>query len=150
MTALRMKNILKKVVEKGTGTGTKLDGLEIGGKTGTAHIAKGGSYARSFNSSFFGFANDHNSSNYTIGVLVVEPKKAHVASMTAVPVFKQIVLKMVQGGFLQAPQLLQTINAADVNKTQSTLGKDGNETTKKDPIPVQKPQKEQNKTSLKR
>ena len=70
--------------------------------------------------------------------------------MTAVPVFKQIVLKMVQGGFLQAPQLLQTINAADVNKTQSTLGKDGNETTKKDPIPVQKPQKEQNKTSLKR
>jgi hypothetical protein len=51
---------------------------------------------------------------------------------------------------LQAPQLLQTINAADVNKTQSTLGKDGNETTKKDPIPVQKPQKEQNKTSLKR
>ena len=150
MTALRMKNILKKVVEKGTGTGTKLDGLEIGGKTGTAHIAKGGSYARSFNSSFFGFANDHNSSNYTIGVLVVEPKKAHFASMTAVPVFKQIVLKMVQGGFLQAPQLLQTINAADVNKTQSTLGKDGNETTKKDPIPVQKPQKEQNKTSLKR
>lgn len=150
MTALRMKNILKKVVEKGTGTGTKLDGLEIGGKTGTAHIAKGGSYARSYNSSFFGFANDHNSSNYTIGVLVVEPKKAHFASMTVVPVFKQIVLKMVQGGFLQAPQLLQTINAADVNKTQSTLGKDGNETTKKDPIPVQKPQKEQNKTSLKR
>ena len=70
--------------------------------------------------------------------------------MSAVPVFKQIVLKMVQGGFLQAPQLLQTINAADVNKTQSTLGKDGNETTKKDPIPVQKLQKEQNKTSLKR
>ncbi len=109
-TAAKMKSILKKVVEKGTGVAAKVDGLELGGKTGTAHIAKDGSYARSFNSSFFGFAND-GQSKYTIGVLVIDPKKAHFASMTAVPIFKEIVQKMAKDEILkitgqpQRPQL---------------------------------------------
>lgn len=98
-TVQKMKGILRKVVEKGTGVDAKVPGLDIGGKTGTAHIAKGGSYVRSFNSSFFGFAND-DKNRYTIGVLVVEPQGAHFASVTAVPVFKNIVLKMADLGYL--------------------------------------------------
>jgi len=99
-SAYRIKGILKKVVEKGTGVGAAIEGLDIGGKTGTAHIAKGGGYVRHFNSSFFGFANDMRS-KYTIGVLVIEPKKEHFASMTAVPVFKEIVLNMVKSNLLK-------------------------------------------------
>ncbi len=102
-TAAKMKMILRKVVEKGTGTAAKINGLDVGGKTGTAHIAKDGVYAKSFNSSFFGFANDA-TTKYTIGVLVVEPKKAHFASATAVPVYKAIVLKMESDGLLKNPE----------------------------------------------
>jgi len=101
-TAAKMKGILKKVVEKGTATGAKMDYFELGGKTGTAHIAKNGVYVKNFNSSFFGFANDGRT-KYTIGVLVIDPKKAHFASATAVPVFKDIVLKMSKDELLKSP-----------------------------------------------
>ncbi len=103
-TAAKMRSILKKVVEKGTGTAAKIEGLELGGKTGTAHIAKNGVYVKNFNSSFFGFANDGHS-KYTIGVLVVDPKKAHFASATAVPIFKEIVLKLSKDELLKIPTL---------------------------------------------
>jgi len=99
--AKRMQRILIKTVQKGTGEKAKIDGLVIGGKTGTAHIAAKGGYARRYNSSFFGFANDKKN-NFTIGVLVVEPKKRYhyFASMSAVPIFKEVVLRLVEEGFL--------------------------------------------------
>lgn len=99
--AKRMQKILVKVVQQGTGKGARMDGLEIGGKTGTAHIAEDGEYVRSYNSSFFGFANDKKN-RYTIGVLVREAKKhkAYFAAQSAVPVFKDIVVKLVENGYL--------------------------------------------------
>ncbi len=98
-TAVVMRNILKKVVQKGTGKVAKIEGLEIGGKTGTAHIFEGGDYVKRYNSSFFGFANDEKS-RYTIGVTVIEPKTRHFASSTAVPVFRDIVLELINEGYL--------------------------------------------------
>ncbi len=100
--AKRMQKILIKTVEKGTGEATKIPGLIIGGKTGTAHIAKNGKYTNLYNSSFFGFANDVNH-RYTIGVLVREPLKKYYyyASLTAVPVFKKIVEEMIEEGYLK-------------------------------------------------
>ena len=104
--AEEMKKILEKVVQKGTATKAITPGLEIGGKTGTAHIAsKKGGYAKLYNSSFIGFANDK-SHRYTIGVLVREAKKpyAYFASMSAVPLFKEIVDLMIDQGKL-SPKL---------------------------------------------
>lgn len=99
--AKRTQKVLIKVVQEGTGIGTKMQGLEVGGKTGTAHIAEDGGYSSSYNSSFFGFANDGKRS-YTIGVLVREAKKkkAYFASQSAVPVFKEVIEKLVENGFL--------------------------------------------------
>ncbi len=98
--ARRVKKILIKTVQKGTGVGTKIEGLQIGGKTGTSHIVRHKSYTDLYNSSFFGFANDKKH-RYTIGVLVREPDKKHYyASLTAVPVFKSIVEEMVEEGYL--------------------------------------------------
>ncbi len=105
-TAAVMKNILKKVVQKGTGTVAKIEGLEIGGKTGTAHIVRKGRYVRLYNSSFFGFAND-GKSRYTIGVTVIEPKRVHFASQTAVPVFRDVVLELINEGYLESQNELQ-------------------------------------------
>lgn len=88
-----MNHILRKTVTDGTGKGTNIKGLKIGGKTGTAHISIRGVYENVYNSSFFGFANDKNS-RYTIGVTAIEPttrSSLYFASLSAVPVFKDIV-----------------------------------------------------------
>lgn len=99
-TARLMQKILIENVKRGTGTKTKVDGIIIGGKTGTAHIARSGSYENLYNSSFFGFASDLNNS-YTIGVTVYEPKGKYFASQTAVPVFKDVVEVLIKEGYLR-------------------------------------------------
>jgi cell division protein FtsI (penicillin-binding protein 3) len=98
-TALQMKKILIKTVNEGTGIGAKIPGLEIGGKTGTAHIAKNGQYVNSYHTSFVGFANDKKHT-YTIGVTVIEPRTVYFAAITAVPVFKAVVDMMVEEKYL--------------------------------------------------
>ncbi|WP_281950298.1 peptidoglycan D,D-transpeptidase FtsI family protein [Nitrosophilus kaiyonis] len=98
-TAARMQKILIKVVEKGTGTAAQIDGITVGGKTGTAHIVEHKKYVRSYNSSFFGFANDKKN-RYTIGVTVIKPKVHYFAAQTAVPVFKEIVNILIDQGYL--------------------------------------------------
>jgi len=106
--AKRMQKILIKVVQQGTAAGTKMEGLEIGGKTGTAHITEEGEYVKIYNSSFFGFANDKKN-HYTIGVLVREAKKryAYFAAQSAVPVFKEVIEKLVENGYLTPSPDLQ-------------------------------------------
>lgn len=99
-TARKMKNILVRTVKEGTGHGTNMVGLEIGGKTGTAHIAARGGYVDRYHSSFFGFANDKDR-KYTIGVTVVDPEETYFASQTAVPVFKSIVETLIDTKFLK-------------------------------------------------
>jgi len=100
VTAAKMKKILIKTVNKGTGKKARTPGLEIGGKTGTAHIVEKGKYVHKYNTAFMGFANDAKH-KYSIGVIVVQPKGSHFASQTAVPVFKQAVDIMVEDGYLE-------------------------------------------------
>ena len=99
-TALRMKKILIKTVNKGTGVKAITEGLEIGGKTGTAHMVEKGRYVNKYNTAFVGFANDKKH-KYTIGVVVVQPKKSQFASQTSVPVFKKAVDIMIEDGYLK-------------------------------------------------
>lgn len=98
-TAERVKKILIKTVNEGTGVKAKTQGLEIGGKTGTAHIVEDREYINKYNTAFVGFANDKQS-QYTIGVVVVQPKKSQFAAQTSVPVFKNSVDIMVEEGYL--------------------------------------------------
>ncbi|WP_428739911.1 peptidoglycan D,D-transpeptidase FtsI family protein [Sulfurimonas sp.] len=104
-TAQRMKRILIKTVNKGTGVKTITPGLEVGGKTGTAHIVEDGRYVNKYNTSFIGFVNDK-THKYTMGVVVVQPKKSQFAAQTAVPVFKKAIDIMVEDGYLQ-PDIIE-------------------------------------------
>ena len=104
-TAERVKKILIKTVNKGTGKKAITPGLIIGGKTGTAHIVEKGKYVRKYNTAFMGFANDKRH-DYTIGVIVVQPKKSQFAAQTAVPVFKGAVEIMIEEGYLE-PNVVQ-------------------------------------------
>jgi len=99
-TAHRMRKILIKTVNEGTGKKAITKGLIIGGKTGTAHIVEKGKYIRKYNTSFIGFVDDK-SAKYTMGVVVVQPKKSQFASQTAVPVFKQAVEILIDEGYLE-------------------------------------------------
>jgi len=101
--AKQIHDILINVVQNGTGKKAKYPGLEIGGKTGTAHIAKHGRYVREYHSSFYGFANDKHGNKYTIGVLVIKAKKyrKYFASQSAVPTFKRIVHTLVELDYLK-------------------------------------------------
>ncbi|MBE0514214.1 penicillin-binding protein 2 [Sulfurimonas sp.] len=99
-TAHRVKKILIKTVNEGTGVKAKTEGLEVGGKTGTAHIVEDRKYVNEYNTAFIGFANDQQS-RYTIGAIVIRPKKSQFAAQTAVPVFKNIVDTLVGDGYLK-------------------------------------------------
>lgn len=103
-TANIVKDTLIKVVSDGTGRTARVDGIIIGGKTGTAHIAQGGKYVRKYNSSFFGFAKDDKGNEYTIGISVFEPNEteAYFASRTAVPLFREVVELLIKEGYLKA------------------------------------------------
>ena len=101
-----IKRMLIKTVDEGTGVNAAVEGLEIGGKTGTAQIARGGRYLKKYISSFFGFAND-SKNKYTIGVTVFDPVSKgkywyyHYASHSAAPVFKEVVQTLVKFNYLK-------------------------------------------------
>ncbi len=99
----KMHKVLNSVVTNGTGKATYIDGLDIGGKTGTAQLAERGVYVKKYNSSFYGFANDARH-KFTIGVVVFRPKSegyVHFASQSAVPTFRLIVESMIEQGLLK-------------------------------------------------
>jgi len=98
-TAARVKKVLIKTVNQGTGVKAITEGLEIGGKTGTAHIVEKGRYVRKYNTAFLGFVNDKNK-KYTMGVIVIQPKKSQFAAQTSVPTFKKAVDILVEDGYL--------------------------------------------------
>ena len=104
-TASRMKDILIKTVNKGTGIKAITPGLIIGGKTGTAHIVERGQYVNKYNTSFIGFANDKNV-NLTMGAIVIQPKTSQFASQTAVPTFKKAVDILIEDGYLK-PDIIE-------------------------------------------
>ena len=105
-SADEMKRLLVKTVEDGTGRKTFIEGLEIGGKTGTANVVEHGKYQRKYMSSFFGFVNDNNN-KYTIGVTVNDPVNRgkkwyyYYASHSAVPVFKEITKILLKLNYLE-------------------------------------------------
>ena len=97
VTARKMLGILRKVVTRGTGKRANIEGVFIAGKTGTAHISIKGEYQKEYHSSFVGFANEiSGNKKFTIAILVIKPKKQHFASLTAVPIFRDIVLMMIK------------------------------------------------------
>ncbi|GHV08957.1 penicillin-binding protein [Campylobacterota bacterium] len=100
-TAEKMLAILRKTVEKGSAKEALVAGVFTAGKTGTAHIASAGGYKNDYHNSFFGFAND-DAHRYTIGVLVVDPKRLHFASRTAAPIFADTVKLLVSLNLLNA------------------------------------------------
>ena len=94
-TSRQMMEILKFVVENGTGKKAAIDGFEVAGKTGTAqkYITETQSYSKTeFISSFIGYAPADNP-RLAILVMIDNPKGRHWGGVVAAPVFVKIVEK---------------------------------------------------------
>jgi cell division protein FtsI (penicillin-binding protein 3) len=95
-TADIIKEMLEETVLRGTAVGTKIDGVTICAKTGTAQKydqkLKKYSETKSIMSTCGFFPKE--SPKYVIGLFFDEPKKGRLASEVAVPVFKKIVLEI--------------------------------------------------------
>ena len=87
-----MRGILRRVVEEGTGKKAMIDGIPVGGKTGTAQkvLPNGRGYSHSnFMSSFVGFAPADNP-EFVMTVVLDDPKPLYYGGTVAAPVFKEV------------------------------------------------------------
>ncbi|MDD2653072.1 MAG: penicillin-binding transpeptidase domain-containing protein [Sulfurimonas sp.] len=105
-TTSYVKNTLIKAVKEGTGMQGNIQGVVVGGKTGTAHVIENGKYVNKYHTSFVGFAEDDTNS-YIIGMLIVDPKKQTYASQTSAPLFKKTVEMMINMGYLSKSRNLK-------------------------------------------
>uniref|UniRef100_A0A7C4X9N7 Penicillin-binding protein 2 n=1 Tax=candidate division WOR-3 bacterium TaxID=2052148 RepID=A0A7C4X9N7_UNCW3 len=94
--ARRITKILCEVVDEGTGTGAKLDGVRVAGKTGTAQKAVNGQYSTTqITATFVGYFPADNP-EYLVALMVDEPQNERWASTIVAPVFKQIAQRICQ------------------------------------------------------
>ncbi|NOX88552.1 MAG: hypothetical protein GXO77_05965 [Calditrichaeota bacterium] len=91
----KIKEFLLSVVEEGTGTKAKIEGISLGGKTGTAKKVKpeGGYYSNRYLASFAGFA-PFDEPKYVCVVIIDEPKTHFYGGQVAAPVFREIMFKI--------------------------------------------------------
>jgi len=91
-TSEKMKYMMKKVVESGTGKLAAVDGYQVGGKSGTANIATPTGYLDAYNSSFVGVA-PLNDPRLTVLVIVNNPKYGILGGSVAAPVVSEVLNK---------------------------------------------------------
>ncbi len=91
-TATTVRDILEKVVAKGTGRNAYIEGYRVGGKTGTAQkVAESGGYMKDkYIVSFMGMA-PTNDPRLVCLVVIDEPQEANAGGgVTAAPIFKAV------------------------------------------------------------
>ncbi len=91
-TSKRMREILVRVVEEGTGKNAKIKGVSVGGKTGTAQkvLPDGKGYSHDdFMSSFVGFAPAEDPM-LVMAVVLDDPGPKYYGGTVAAPVFKEV------------------------------------------------------------
>ncbi len=88
---LMMREVVEE--EKGTGIKAHIDGLELGGKTGTAQKAKAtGGYGEKYLADFVGFIPAVDP-EYMVLVMVDEPEPNHYGGVVAAPAVREVAMK---------------------------------------------------------
>ncbi len=115
-TADEVLAMMREVVESkhGTGHSAKIPGYQLGGKTGTADKVVGGRYNGDVMASFVGVL-PADKPRFVIFVLFDAPQTAHYASMTAVPVYREICRNLITYFGLQ-PTETNELNAYKVDR----------------------------------
>jgi cell division protein FtsI (penicillin-binding protein 3) len=99
-TLKKARKLLEGVVQNGSGKGLNITAFKVGGKTGTAQIAKHGDYRRggtTYQGSFVGYFPADNPL-YTCLVIINSPANGtYYGGLVAGPVFKEIAEKVYSG-----------------------------------------------------
>ena len=88
-----VRDMMIEVVQKdGTGVKARIEGMLVGGKTGTAQKAlPGGGYGKNYLSSFVGFF-PGDKPKYVILAMIDDPSRAFYGSMVALPVVREVAM----------------------------------------------------------
>jgi len=121
-TADKTKELLKQVVESGTGTQAAIEGYEIGGKTGTAKHYNEDIY----DSSFIGIVPAGDKNLVVLTILYDIKGKTYYGSQTAAPVFKDLTVNILNYLNIK-PDLNNDFNYEQIQrkiKVPDTIGTD--------------------------
>jgi len=112
-TAQRVRAILTGVVEDGTGKLAAIQGVKVGGKTGTAQkLEPDGRYSHNkFVGSFIGFAPAENPV-ITVCVVLDEPHPSYYGGVVCAPVFKKVVTDVLN--YLEVMPLDKVVYSAEM------------------------------------
>lgn len=93
-TAAKVLAMMRRVVEdKGTGTAARIEGLAVGGKTGTAQKADaGGGYGDKYLASFVALIPAERP-EYLVQIMVDEPEPYHYGSVVAAPAVRDVAVQ---------------------------------------------------------
>jgi cell division protein FtsI (penicillin-binding protein 3) len=98
-TSARMRQLLRLIVQEGTGGKANAPGYRVGGKTGTAEVAAGGGYSRNANVSVFTAAFPMDRPRYVVLAMLDSPKGNAesfgftTAGWTAAPVVGRVIAR---------------------------------------------------------
>ena len=95
-TSMKMRELLKGVVDNGTGENARLNNVSIGGKTGTSQRLVDGKYSKSeYHTSFVGFFPVENPKILCL-ILVNSPKEEKYGGSVAAPIFKNVAERIIK------------------------------------------------------
>ncbi|WP_375402940.1 peptidoglycan D,D-transpeptidase FtsI family protein [uncultured Sphingomonas sp.] len=98
-TSRRMRQMMRLIVQEGTGRKGEAPGYRVGGKTGTAEVAQGGGYASNANVSTFAAAFPMDAPRYVVIAMMDSPKRVEAnqfqttAAYTAAPVVSRVIAR---------------------------------------------------------
>jgi membrane peptidoglycan carboxypeptidase len=115
-TARRLQQMLRAVVEDGTGRRAAIGGIDVAGKTGTAQraIPGGGGYAEDeYVSSFVGFLPATGSARYLCLIVVENPRVGKYGGTVAAPAFRKVMERVLSlDGSLKFPSAASVLATA--------------------------------------
>jgi cell division protein FtsI (penicillin-binding protein 3) len=119
-TAATMRDFMRGVVDSGTGRLARIDGMEIGGKTGTSQRLVNGSYSdMSHVASFVGYF-PVDDPKILILVILDAPRNGYYGGSVAAPIFREIALRIINStpDFARKPDPIVT---AGLNRSATTV-----------------------------
>ena len=106
----RLRVMLRKVVEEGTGKNAAIGGVNVAGKTGTSQKPDSSGYSRTKNwSSFIGFV-PAESPVLLCGVMIDEPAGGQAGGVAAAPAFRKIMSQIISHPELEYTEKILKMN----------------------------------------
>jgi cell division protein FtsI/penicillin-binding protein 2 len=117
--AQRLRSMMKKVVDNGTGKNASIDGVSVAGKTGTSQKPENGTYSKIKSwSSFIGFVPAEDPV-LVCAVMIDEPLNGEMGGVAAAPAFKKIMTQIISHPELEYAEKVLHKNTAPFQKNSA-------------------------------